>query len=50
MMPSLLASPLDGGGVSDRFVKQISQAVQKCYISANVWIVFKHKTYSDVYP
>ena len=31
------------GGISDRFAMQISQIVQDCYFSANVWVVFNTK-------
>ena len=40
------------GGISDRFVKQTSQAERKCYFSANVRVAFNTKpiAYSDIYP
>ena len=36
--------------ISDRFAKQISQTVQRCYFSANVWVVFNTKPILISYP
>ena len=43
------------GRISDRFAKQISQTVHRCYFSANVWVVFNIKPiltsiHKDVLP